>query len=126
MPMVNAVIALALLEYVIFAMLVGKARVTYGVAAPAVSGNEMFERYYRVQMNTIEQLIIFVPASWMFGQFISEFWAAILGLVFILGRAMYLQSYVADPAKRGASFGLSFFPNMALLIGGLYGALRAM
>ena len=124
--MVNAVIALALLEYMIFAMLVGRAREKYGVAAPAVTGHEMFERYYRVQMNTLEQLIVFVPAMYMFGQFVSEQWAAGLGVAFILGRALYLQGYVADPKKRGMGFGLSFLPTAALLIGGLIGALMAM
>lgn len=126
MPMVTAVIALALLEYMIFGMLVGRARGKYGVAAPAVCGNEMFERYYRVQMNTLEQLIVFVPAMWMFGQFVHEAWAAGLGVVFIIGRAVYLQGYVADPKQRGLGFGLSYLPNAALLIGGLIGALMAM
>lgn len=126
MPMVTAVIALALLEYMIFATLVGRAREKYGVAAPAITGHEMFERYYRVQMNTLEQLIVFVPAMWMFGQFVSEPWAAGLGIVFIIGRAIYLHGYVADPKQRGMGFGLSFLPTAALLIGGLIGALLAM
>jgi glutathione S-transferase len=126
MPMVNAVIALALLEYMIFALLVGRARGKYGVAAPAVAGNEMFERYYRVQMNTLEQLIVFVPAMWMFGQFVSEPWAAGLGVAFIIGRALYLQSYIADPKKRELGFTISYLPTAALLIGGLIGALMAM
>lgn len=126
MPMVNAVIAIALLEYLLFGMLVGRARGKYGVNAPAITGHEMFERYYRVQVNTLELLVAFVPASWMFGQFVSERWAAILGVVFIVGRAVYLQGYVKDPKKRELGFGLSFLPLVALVIGGLYGALRAM
>lgn len=121
---VNVVIALALIEYIAFAGAVGWARGRYGVKAPAVTGNPQFERYYRVQMNTLELLIAFVPSMYMFGTYVSSYWAAILGLVFLLGRSIYFFAYVADPAKRSAGFGLSFMPVVALLLGGLYGAAR--
>lgn len=126
MPTVAAVIALALLEYLVFAMLVGRAREKYGVAAPAVTGHELFERYYRVQMNTLELLVVFIPSALFFAIYVSELWAAILGVVFIIGRAVYLQAYVADPKKRGPGYGLSFLPTAILLVGALIGALRDM
>lgn len=117
MDLVALVLALALLQYIVFAVLVGRARGTYGVKAPAVTGHEVFERYFRVQQNTLELLVIFVPAVWLFGQYVSATVAAILGAVYLVGRVLYLQSYVADPARRGAGFGLSMLPIMAMVIG---------
>lgn len=117
MDLVALVLALALLQYIVFAVLVGRARGTYGVKAPAVTGHEVFERYFRVQQNTLELLVIFVPALWLFGQYVSAIWASILGAVYLVGRVLYLKSYVADPAKRGAGFGLSMLPIMAMVIG---------
>ena len=76
MEFVAFVIALALLEYAIFGMLVGWARGKYGVVAPATSGHPVFERYFRVHMNTLEQLVAFVPAMWLFGTYVNPTWAA--------------------------------------------------
>ncbi|MGI9329955.1 MAG: MAPEG family protein [Gammaproteobacteria bacterium] len=123
MDLVYIVIALALLQYFIFCALVGRARIKYEVAAPAMTGHEIFERYARVQGNTMEQLVIFVPAMLLFGYYISSTAAAVLGLVFITGRFLYLRSYVSEPAKRGPGFGLSMLPMLILLLGGLGGAL---
>jgi glutathione S-transferase len=117
MNLVTVILVLALLQYIAFAMLVGGARGKYGVKAPAITGNETFERYFRVQQNTLELLVVFVPAIWLFGQSVSSLWAAILGGVYLVGRVVYFKSYVADPAKRSAVFGLSFLPIAAMLIG---------
>lgn len=122
MELVTIVIAVALLEYIGFGMLVGRARVKYGVDAPATSGHEIFERYFRVHQNTMEMLVVFLPAIWLFGEYVSPAWAAGLGLVFVIGRVVYLQSYVADPARRSAGFGLSFLPIAIALIGTLVSA----
>lgn len=121
---VNVIIALALLQYIAFAVAVGRARGRTGVSAPATTGNPEFERYYRVQMNTLELLIAFIPAMYMFGAYISSLWAAALGSLYLCGRVLYFNAYVHDPGKRGLGFGLSMLPVLALLIGGLYGALR--
>jgi len=126
MEFVAFVIALALLEYAIFGMLVGWARGKYGVVAPATGGHPVFERYFRVHMNTLEQLVAFVPAMWLFGTYVNPTWAAWLGLVFVVARKYYLVGYVADPAKREIGFGLTALPVMILLIGGLWGAGKAL
>lgn len=123
---VFVVMLLALLEYFWFSIAVGRARYRYGVKAPATSGNEDFERVYRVQMNTLELLAIFLPSLWAFALFISPVWAAGLGVVFIVGRLLYFLGYVKAADKRSIGFGLSMFPTLALLIGGLVGAARAM
>jgi uncharacterized membrane protein YecN with MAPEG domain len=124
MEPVAIVIVIALLEYVVFGALVGRARGRYGVKAPATSGHEVFERYFRVHYNTLELLVAFVPAMWLFGTYVSPTWAALLGLVFVAGRILYLLGYVKDPAKREIGFGLSVLPIGVLLIGALWGAAR--
>ncbi len=79
MALVAAVIALALIEFIVFGLLVARARVRCQVAAPATTGHPVFERYFRVQQNTLEQLIVFVPSVWLFGYYVSALWAAGLG-----------------------------------------------
>jgi uncharacterized membrane protein YecN with MAPEG domain len=125
MSLVGIVASLALAEYVVILMLTGQARGRFGVPAPATTGNPSFERYFRVQQNTIEQLVIFLPSLYMFATFVSENVAAGLGLLFIIGRVIYARGYIEDPAKRGPGFMLSFLPNLVLLLGGLIGAIRA-
>jgi glutathione S-transferase len=123
MDYVAIVLVLVLLEYSFFTMMVGKARDTYGVSAPAATGHEVFERYYRVQQNTLEQLILFVPGIFLFALYVHALTAAGLGVVFFIGRLLYYKSYVADPKSRGIGFLLSFLPANILLIGGMIGAI---
>ena len=122
MPYVHIVLALALFEFFLFGLAVARARATYQVRPPATSGHEVFERYFRVQMNTLEQLVIFVPSILMFGVYVNAWLAATLGVVFIIGRAVYFTGYVAAPARRHFGFMLSVIPNLLLLGGGLAGA----
>lgn len=125
MAIVHAVIALALVEFFVFGGFVGRARGKYKIEAPAVTGHPVFERYNRVHYNTLEQLIIFIPAILLFGHYISANGAAVLGMIFIIARIIYLQGYVADPKKRSAGFGLGMLPMAILLLGGLGGAIWA-
>lgn len=125
MNLVAIVIGLALVEYFVFGLLVGRARQQYGVAAPAMSGHPIFERYMRVHQNTMEQLVVFVPAMLIFGVYVSGTVAALLGLVWIAGRALYLRGYVADPSQRSTGFALTALPQLILLVGGIVGALVA-
>jgi uncharacterized membrane protein YecN with MAPEG domain len=126
MELVAVVIVLALLEFVAFGALVGRARGRYGVKAPATGGHEIFDRYFRVHYNTMEMLVVFVPAIWLFGLYVSPGWGAILGAVFLVGRILYLRGYVADPSKREFGFGLSVLPVVILLAGALVGAVRVL
>ncbi len=122
MEYVAIVLVLVLLQYAFFAFQVGSARAKYGVNAPAVTGHEVFERYYRVQQNTLEQLMLFVPGIFLFAIYVHELTAAGLGVVFFIGRLIYSRAYIADPKSRGIGFILSFLPAQILLIGGLVGA----
>jgi len=123
MPLIEIVVGLALVQLVAFSMLVGRARGKYNIEAPATTGHEMFDRYFRVHMNTVEMIIVFIPAIYLFGKNISEPWGAGIGAVYLIGRILFLKGYVADPKKRGLGFGLSFIPTMILLLGGLGGAI---
>jgi uncharacterized membrane protein YecN with MAPEG domain len=124
-PLVTFVAGLALVEYFVITLQCGRARGRLGVPAPATTGHPEFERYLRVQYNTIEQLVIFLPALFAFGHFVHAGWAAGLGGVFIVGRALYARGYVQDPANRGPGFGLTLLANSVLLLGATLGALRA-
>jgi uncharacterized MAPEG superfamily protein len=120
------VTVLALIVFMVTAFRVGGARARHGVEAPATTGNEIFERHFRVQMNTLEQLVLLLPGLWIWTAYWGELWAAVLGVVWIVGRIIYMNSYVADPKKRSAGFGLTFLPSIVLLIGALAGAIHAM
>jgi glutathione S-transferase len=126
MTLIAIIAAIALAEYAVFMVQCGQARGRFGVAAPATAGHPIFERYYRVQQNTIEQLVIFLPALFLFAWFVSTRWALPLGILFIIGRALYARGYVADPAKRGPGFLCTVIANAALLLGGVAGALIAL
>ncbi|HVO45598.1 MAG TPA: MAPEG family protein [Steroidobacteraceae bacterium] len=126
MAWVHLVICLAVLEFLYFGFEVGRARGRYGVKAPATSGNEIFERYFRVHMNTLEMLIVFIPACLIFGLYVNAPTAAGLGAVYIVGRYVYLRGYVRDPAKRELGYVLSSIPTSILLLGAIYGTVRAL
>jgi uncharacterized membrane protein YecN with MAPEG domain len=124
MPYVDIVTALALVQFIAFGFKVGKARGTYGVKAPATTGNEVFERHFRVQQNTLESLVAFVPGLYLFSHYWNPLWAAALGVVYLAGREIYAATYVKDPAKRGPGYGLTFLPIVILIVGSVSGAVR--
>jgi len=123
MPLVHLVLVAALIEFFFFGLAVARARATYQVAAPATTGHEVFERYFRAQMNTLEQLVIFVPGLMLFALYVSPIVAAALGALFVLGRALYFRGYVRAAGDRHRGFMLSVVPNLVLLVGGGLGAL---
>jgi glutathione S-transferase len=121
MAWVGIVIVLALFEFFAFGAAVAKARGRYKCPAPATTGHEIFERYYRVQMNTLEQLVIFIPAILMFGWLFDPRWAAGLGAIWIIGRLIYFRSYVRDPRSRALGFALTALPSLGMLAAALVG-----
>ncbi|MGO9994321.1 MAG: MAPEG family protein [Steroidobacteraceae bacterium] len=126
MTYVDIVTALALLQFIVFGFKVGGARGKYGVKAPAITGNEIFERCFRVQQNTLELLVVFIPGLYIFGRYANPLWGAALGVVYLIGREIYAATYVKDPAKRSLGFALSLLPSMILVAGGLIGAVRLL
>jgi glutathione S-transferase len=123
MTFVSIVALLALVEYLAFALLTGRARDQYKVEAPATTGHPIYERWYRVQHNTIEQLVVFLPALFLCARYASPRLAGWVGLAFIVGRAVYARHYVADPASRGPGFIVSFVANVVLVFCALIGAI---
>jgi len=123
MEYVTIIAMLALVEFMAFGGAVGQARGKTGVAAPAVTGDETFERFFRVHQNTLEQLIVFIPALYAFGYYVHALTAVAIGLIFLIGRAIYFRAYTADPATRGMGMMLSFIPNVILTLGAIVGAL---
>lgn len=117
---------LALAQYLWFGILVGRARGRYGVVAPAVTGHPMFERYYRVQMNTLELLVLFLPSLGFASLYVPPRWPALLGVVYMIGRQLYCRAYVADPAKRELGYTLSMLPIVVLLLIGIVGSIMRL
>ena len=114
---------LALIFYIIVIFKVDQARFKYGVKAPTITGHEMFERALRVQMNTLEQLVFFLPSLWLFAVYLdSSKVAGALGAVWLIGRIWYARAYVSNPSKRTAGFVIALFSSSILLLGGLIGA----
>jgi glutathione S-transferase len=113
------VTCLAILFYFFTSIRVSKARAAFGVKVPALSGNPDFERVFRVQMNTLEWMPIFLPSLWLFAVYISDPIAAGLGLVWIAGRVLYMFGYSQAAAKRGRGFGIQALAAIVLWVGAL-------
>ena len=102
--------------------MVGKSRSQLGIEAPKIIGDEKFERVFRVQQNTLEQLVVFLPALWLLGYYMHWDIAAALGVLFLVGRIMYARGYIEDPSKRAPGFIIGVLAQLMLLIGGIVGA----
>jgi len=126
MEPVYLVIAVALLGYFVLGGLVGRARSKYGVKAPAMTGNPDFERVNRVHQNTLESLVAFIPACWIFGAYVSVTWATVLGVLFIVARAIYAVGYIRAAERRGPGAGLTGVVNIVLVLGAMVGLVRAL
>jgi glutathione S-transferase len=113
------VTCLAVAFYFFTTIPVGKAREKFGIKAPATTGNPDFERVFRVQMNTLEWLPIFLPSLWLFAIYISDEGAAVLGLIWILGRILYMSGYSQAAEKRSMGFGIQALAGMVLWLGAL-------
>ena len=126
MNWVNIVGLLALIQMLVFGYLVGHARAKYGVKAPAMSGHPLFEAWFRVQANSVEMAIVFLPALWLAARYWRPGFAACVGVVYLVGRSIYAQGYVKDPSKRGTGFGISFLAVAVLIVAALIGAVREL
>jgi hypothetical protein len=123
MAYVTIIAMLALVQYSFFSFKVGQARGKFDVEAPATSGHEIFDRVFRVHQNTLEQLITFLPGIYAFAYFVSPLWATGIGVVFMIGRAIYARAYVADPASRPVGVLITFISAQVLVLGAIVGAL---
>lgn len=116
----------SLILYFVLTANVGRARAKYKVPVPQTSGNPDFERVFRVQQNTLEQLILFLPSLWLFSLFVSPIWGAGLGVLWIIGRILYAWGYYQAAQKRVLGFGINSLSILALLLGSLVGIIRTL
>ena len=126
MNAVDLITLLALLQFFAFGALVGRARGRFGVKAPAIVGHEMFERAYRVQMNTMELLVLFLPALYLAAKHWSASYAAVAGAVYLVGRVLYWRAYMRSPDSRSFGFAVSMGPILVLIVASLVGLARPL
>ena len=105
---------------------VGKARAKYEVKAPATSGHEMFDRAYRIQMNTLESAMLLLPSMWIYAGLVGDLGAGVSGAIWIADRLWYAIAYQQDPAKRGPGVGMSFLAIAGMWAGGLWTAIKLL
>ena len=117
----SLVTALTLIVYQVLTVNVGRARGKYKIMPPAMSGDENFERVLRVQQNTLEQLVFFLPALWLFSVYVSPLWGAVLGAVWLVGRILFAWGYYQAAEKRVAGFAISSLSGIGLVLGALVG-----
>ena len=126
MEYATLIVLLALLQYVWFTARVGLKRGKYHVNAPACEGDENWERLFRVQQNTLEQLIVLIPASFAFAYYLSPVWVLLPGGLFIIGRFVYSAEYVKDPKTRAPGMMMTMLANVILVLGALFGLVKGM
>ena len=126
MELLAIITVLILIQTLFFGFEVGKARGKYKIKAPAVSGDEMFDRHYRIHQNTIEQIVIFIPSLWLFGNFVHINIGAGLGLLFLIGRLIFRSAYLKDPAGREIGFIMGFLPIAICLLATLFFVTKGM
>lgn len=121
-PYTALMTALALVIYLVTILKVGAMRGKHKVQAPATDGPEDFQRAFRVQQNTVEQLILVLPALWLFAMAWGDMWAGLLGAVFCIGRILYARGYYRAAEKRALGFMIAGLTGVILLLGALLGA----
>jgi uncharacterized membrane protein YecN with MAPEG domain len=117
---------LAVLWYIVTAFQVGRAHVKYKIDAPNMTGHPALERAVRVQMNTLEQIVAFLPAMWLYAWFGNPRWAAIACAIWILGRIVYSVGYWVDEKKRGPGFTISFLALVVVWVAALISVVRVI
>jgi glutathione S-transferase len=125
-PLTTLATVIALIVYFVLSLNVGRARTTWNVPAPAMAGHIEFEKRNRVHMNTLEQLVLFLPVLWLSIGVLGDKWTALCGLVWCIGRIVYARAYYADPTKRSAGFGLTMLPTLVLMIATIVSAVRGL
>jgi len=123
---VTLVTSIMLIQLFVFDIKAGMAREKGGVKAPATSGDETYERRNRIHLNTIELLVIAIPSMWIFANYVHALTAAGLGIVYIIGRAVFSRTYMSDPEKRGTGFMISMLPVISLMFGGFIGVVVSL
>ncbi|HEY9669138.1 MAG TPA: MAPEG family protein [Coleofasciculaceae cyanobacterium] len=120
----SSITILTLILYLVLSSNVARARTKYKVPAPQISGDPDFERVFRVQQNTLEQLILFLPSLWLFSLLVSPIWGAGIGILWFIGRVLYAWGYYQVAEKRLIGFAINFLSTLILLLGSVVGIIR--
>jgi glutathione S-transferase len=126
LPLTTLVTVVAICLYFYMGIRVGLSRTKYNIPAPATTGDPTFERMQRVHMNTLEGMPIFLPVLWLFAAYHSDMIAAALGLVWVVGRIIYMNAYTKDATKRSGGFQIQLLATAVLLVGTVVGAVQAL
>ena len=126
MEYATLIVLLALLQYVYFTIRVGASRGKHHIDAPSCKGDETWERMFRVQQNTMEQLVVMIPASFAFAYYVNAQWVLLPGAIFIVGRFLYSAEYVKDPKTRVPGMSLTLLANVILVLGSLGAVLKGL
>lgn len=124
LPLASLITLLVVLLLFLTGLNVAMARGRYGIRAPAVTGHEMFERAYRIQMNTLENAAIMLPALWLYAGYIDDRGAGLMGVIWLAARVWYGVAYQKNPSTRGGGFSVALMINLALWVGALWGLVR--
>ncbi len=125
-PLTALVTLLVVLLMLFTGLNVARARVRYRIKAPAVTGHEVFERAFRIQMNTLENAVLMLPVLWLYAGFIDDRGAGAMGAIWLAARVWYAIAYQNDPARRSGGFSLALLALAGLGLGALWGVLRVM
>ncbi|MBE9206649.1 MAPEG family protein [Nostoc sp. LEGE 06077] len=125
-PWTSLITALTLLLYSVITINVGRARAKYKVIPPQMTGDPNFERVLRVQQNTLEQTIVFLPGLWLFSLYVNPLWGAIIGAIWLVGRIVYAWGYYQAAEKRMIGFGITTISGTVLLLGSLIGIILTL
>lgn len=123
MELVTLLILIALAQYIYFTGRTGLTRAKYGISAPKTVGDDTWERIFRVQQNTMEQLVPFVPGMIAFAYLVSPTWALLPGSLFIIGRALYSHQYISKPDSRATGMVITMLSNVVLVVGSMVGVI---
>ena len=126
MQIIDLVALLAIFQFLFFGYSVGTQRRESGLKAPAMTGHDGFERMYRVQMNTMECLVAFLPALYVASKYWPVLLIAPIGAIYLVGRILYWKAYVAEPSSRVLGFVLSILSIVALCVLALLGAILGL
>jgi glutathione S-transferase len=125
-PLTTLAIIIAILLYFVLGALVGAARAKYDVPAPLPTGHPEFDKRNRVHINTLEQLVIFLPAIFLAAPVLGDAITALVGVIWSAGRVVYARAYYADPAKRGPGFMITLLATLVLIVGAGWGAVATL
>lgn len=118
-PLSTLAALLALCVYFWTLWSVGQARMAHKVPPPATDGPPAFERTFRAQMNTLEQIVLFMPALFIGAQVLGDLVAGLAGFLWCIGRVVYVLGYVAEAKRRMPGFMLTVLASGVLILGSL-------